>query len=229
MEYLELFKLFSQEYGLWQSSDPRRDVLQSLPDNGNEDEKVFISGYAAQQLMSGEISTIEEAPAKNYAKAKHYSCLYVMCGVSGSGKSTWIEQNLKGYEIISLDEIRKEINGRRDSQKNRGQVIQLAKTRLKEALAAKKNIVWDATNIRKDFRKIVCDMGENYGALITLVVFQIKQSTLRENDRNRKYTVGDEVISNQINRFEWPSNTEAHRMLIIGDKNLELHRLGDFL
>ena len=145
-----------------------------------------------------------------------------MCGISGSGKSTWIKNNLQGFEIISLDDIREEINGKRGDQKSKGQVLQLAKTRLKAALANKRNVVWDATNLRKDFRKIICDFGLKYGALITIVVFQIQEMTLRANNQNRKDVVDGTILSKQIDSFEWPIVSEGHRMLIIGEKGKTL-------
>jgi predicted kinase len=151
-----------------------------------------------------------------------------MCGISGSGKSTWIEKNLADFEVISLDDIRKELNGKRECQKNRGQVLQLAKTRLKKALANKRNVVWDATNIRKDFRSSICELGENYGALVTIVAFQLSEASLRVNNQNRQYAVSDDVIASQLNRLEWPWLTESHRLLIIGDNGLELYRKGTF-
>ena len=176
----------------------------------------------------------EEAVAKNYQGAQEYSHLYVMCGISGSGsgsgsgKSTWISQNLPEFEVISLDEIRTELNGKRDCQKNRGQVLQLAKLRFKTALASKRNVVWDATNIRKDFRKIICDLGLNYGALITIVALQIKEGTLRTNNKNREDVIDDDTIFSQLSKLEWPLFTEGHRMLIIGEKELLLSQKGSF-
>lgn len=228
LDLLEQFRLFAEEYQLWSSKRIEQTIIQPIQESFSPYEQQFINGYAVHQLATGEISMAEEAVAKNYAPAQKYSHLYIMCGMSGSGKSTWIEQNLAGFEIISLDEIRKEINGKRGDQSNLGLVLQIAKKRLKKALAAKTNVVWDATNIRKDFRATIYDLGIRYGALITLVVFHLSEKSLIKNDQNRIYTVGDEVLSDQISKLEWPSVTEAHRMLIIGEKRAELSRFGSF-
>ncbi|MCG7541166.1 AAA family ATPase, partial [Pseudoalteromonas sp. OF7H-1] len=149
-------------------------------------------------------------------------------GVHISGKSSWIAKHLQGFTLVSLDELRGEINGRSTSQKNRGQVLQAAKQKLKKALAAKENVVWDATNLRKDFRKILCDLGCDYGALVTLVVFQQGEVQLRQNNRARARVVPDEVIAQQLKRLEWPSVTEAHRIQVIGEQGQVLWQKGAF-
>ncbi|PNQ54286.1 ATP-binding protein [Vibrio agarivorans] len=152
-----------------------------------------------------------------------------MCGLSGSGKTSWIANNLKGFEVISLDQIRAELNGKRECQKKRGQVLQLAKLRLKRALAAKRNVVWDATNIRKDFRSVLCDLGDNYNALVTIVAFQQKLSRIYENNNKRRHAISYEVLEAQQKKLEWPWRSEAHRMLVIGEKGQDLLRQGTFL
>ncbi|ESP92832.1 AAA family ATPase [Pseudoalteromonas luteoviolacea] len=228
IDLLEQFRLFAEDYELWGRKKPSKPHLDKIQLKPCQSEQVFLDGYAIKQLSHGQINTVEEAIAKNYEPCQKYSNLFVMCGISGSGKSTWIEMNLNGFEVISLDEIRKELNGKRECQKNRGQVLQMAKTRLKKALAGKRNVVWDATNIRKDFRNVICELGENYGALVTIVAFQLTENSLRANNQNRRYAVSDDVISSQLSRFEWPWPTESHRFLVIGDNGLELYKKGTF-
>lgn len=228
VDLLEQFRMFAEDYELWCVEDSTAPILNKVQVKPSVAEQAFLNAYTVHQLAHGQISMPEEAIAKNYEPSQQYSHLYVMCGISGSGKSTWVEQNLDGFEVISLDEIREELNGKRDCQKNRGQMLQLAKSRLKTALANKRNVVWDATNIRRDFRKIICDLGLNYGALITVVAFQVKENSLRVNNRNRKHAVGENVVTSQINKLEWPIFTEGHRLVVIGEKGQELLKQGSF-
>ncbi|KZN56231.1 hypothetical protein N474_13195 [Pseudoalteromonas luteoviolacea CPMOR-2] len=228
LNLLEEFRLFAEDYNLWGQQDPLLTQLPKIQVKAKSIEQTYLNNVAMSQLAAGQISTIEEAIAKNYSACQSYSNLYVMCGISGSGKSTWIEKHLGNFEVISLDSIRQELNGKRACQKNRGQVLQLAKQLLKQALANKRHVVWDATNIRKDFRRIVCDFGRSYGALITLVVFQLSEKSLRVNNQNRRYSVDNKVISEQINKLQWPCFNEAHRLLFIGEKGKELARRGSF-
>lgn len=162
IDLLEQFRLFAEDYELWGIEDPTKSHLSKIQLKSCQSEQVFLDGYAIKQLSHGHISTVEEAIAKNYEPCQKYSHLYVMCGVSGSGKSTWIEKNLDGFEVISLDEI------------------------------------------RKDFRNAICELGENYGALVTIVAFQLTENNLRVNNQNRQYAVSDDVVSSQLNKLEWP-------------------------
>jgi predicted kinase len=187
-----------------------------------------LDGYAIKQLADGDIKLVEEAIAKNYTTCQQYSHCYIMCGISGSGKSTWIANNLVDFEVISLDDIRAEINGKRSCQKSRGQVLQLAKQRFKKALAEKRNLVWDATNTRKDFREPLIELAINYGALVTLVVFQLSAKSLKQYNHNRTFSVSDDVQQNQLKKFEWPWQSQTHRQLVIGEAGQLLYQFGRF-
>ena len=71
-------------------------------------------------------------------------------GISGSGKSTWINSQ-KGYEIVSLDEIRKSMGNVSDQTKNVN-VIEQAVSKIKNLLSQGKNIIYDATNVVSLYR-----------------------------------------------------------------------------
>ncbi|WP_027857896.1 AAA family ATPase [Marinobacterium jannaschii] len=228
LDLLDQFKMFAEEYGVWQDCAPFSTATRSIQVKATVVEQIYLDSYAVRLLIDNDIHMAEEAVSKTYQSSSSYSHLYVMCGVSGSGKSSWIAANLKDFEVISLDEIRRELNGGQESQKNRGRVLQLAKERLKTALAKKRNVVWDATNIRRDFRKVVCDYGRNYGALVTMVVFQLAESILIKRDSERSRSVGRDVISDQIDRLQWPEFSEAHRTMIVGENGKLLSKLGSF-
>ena len=228
IDLLEQYKLFAQDFGLWSQTMNCQRHLVELQVKNDKSQQCYLDNVATYQLVHDEIKTAPQAIAKNYSAGKNYSHLYVTCGVSGSGKSSWIAANLPDFEVISLDDIRGEISGKSDCQKHRGQVLQLAKQRLKFALANKINVVWDATNIRYDFRKIICDLGINYGALVTMVIFQVEEKTLRRNNANRQRNVDDQVIDSQLDKLQWPWPTEAHRTLYIGEKGVKLNHFGKF-
>jgi hypothetical protein len=51
---------------------------------------------------------------------------------------------------------------------------------------------------------------------------------LRLNNRNRKHAVGEDVVTKQINKLEWPNFTEAHRLIVIGEKGRKYLKQGSF-
>ena len=226
LEYLEEFKMFAEEYGVWQTPHAIEGTFLKSLNEDNAVSKAYIYSYALYEVENNLITMPEEAIPRTFSYKRNYSNLVVLCGPSGSGKSTWIKQNCADFDLVSLDEIREEINGNRANQKNRGQVLQLAKERLKACLRKQRNVVWDATNLRSDFRKILCDLGRDYKALVTIATFLLPESVLLSSNRNRDHAVPDEVLLKQLEGYQFPLVGEAHRMCIIGEKGEILYRVG---
>jgi len=219
LEYLDEFRMFAEEYGIWSAPHDLKDEFSVLFTSENKSEKDYIYARALYETEKNIISLPVEAIARSFEHKTQYSNLVVLCGPSGSGKSTWVKRNCEDFILISLDEIRDEINGSRTSQKNRGQILHFAKDRLKDCLRNKQNVVWDATNLRSDFRKILCDFGRDYKALVTLVIFLLPESELFSSNKNREYSVPDEVLLKQIDGYQFPLVDEAHRMYVVGEKS----------
>ncbi|WP_125561614.1 hypothetical protein [Pseudoalteromonas rubra] len=76
----------------------------------------------------------------------------------------------------------------------------------------------------KGFREITHQLGLQYGALITLVAFQQTEA----KNKNSRHTVPGDVLKSQVNRLQWPARSEGHRMMVIGDQEVELSRTGRF-
>lgn len=226
--YLEEFKMFCEDYALWSNTVPWELNSEKIQIKENDISQTYLNNLAYSQWLNGKIFSLEEAISTTYEKVNDHPRLVVCCGLSGSGKSTWIENNVPDYRLVSLDEIREEINGKRDCQKSRGQVLQLAKARLKESLAKRQDVVWDATNLRRDFRDAICLISNNYGALITMVVFQIGYKQIYKNNLDRKHSVPESVIGKQLDSLQWPEFEEAHRLWIVGEKGVCLSTAGSF-
>lgn len=222
LSLLAEFRLFAQEYGFW-DADFRQRLLADVQQKSTDAEQRYVDGYALRELVTRDIALPIEALARTYQRCQQYSHFYLLFGASGSGKSSWIAQQRRDdWLVISLDEIRAEINGQRGNQKNRGQMLQLAKQRLKQALAAGQDVVWDATNIRQDFREPLTTLAVNYGALITMVIFHLDSATLKRQNRQRPHAVSDEVLQQQLAKLQWPQVEESHYQWIIGENGQPL-------
>lgn len=231
IDMLDEFQLFAQEYQLWEASVSTRSLIASwqldkLGANSSPYAFTYIANYALSELTQGIICHPSQILGRTWMHCTNYSQLYIMCGISGSGKSTWIAKHCPQWEIISLDDIRQEINGNRRNQKNSGKVVHLARQRLKQALAAKRNVVWDATNLRFDYRKQLIDIAQNYHALATLVLFHLSPHIVTTQNQQRTYDVPTAVLQQQWASCQWPTAHEAHRQLIIGERGELLMRLG---
>ncbi|WP_087024826.1 AAA family ATPase [Thaumasiovibrio subtropicus] len=218
---LEEFKLFADEYDVWgKAYQPR--TLDSHIKTETPQAQRYLRAMTIADMQNDQVVQEEECLARHFRHKENYAHLVVLCGPSGAGKSTYVSQHFKHYQLISLDEIREEISGNRSSQKSSGQVMQLAKRRLKVALSQKADVVWDATNLRQDFRKIIVDFGKDYHALVTLVVFSCSETALRSGNANRRYSIPDTVLTQQLSKYQFPVVDEAHEYLVIGEKGVEL-------
>lgn len=221
LDYIELFRVFAEEYRLWDNSDPYRQWRQVIDDALGEaagDARDLVLGEAIRDYEVGRISVPEEALARTYPYRDSFPRLVIACGPSGAGKSSWIAKNLPEYEVISLDELRSGIAGRRSDQTHNSQVLQSAQEMLKAALRAQRPVVWDATSLRIDFRKRVAQLGFDYHALVTLALFHTPESALFERNRNRSHPIPEAALARQLEILEWPTPDEAHRIWHIGEE-----------
>lgn len=226
LEHLEMFNLGMAEYAPpgWQETW-RQHFNQALADRppGWRD-RVF--GEAIRATEAGRVQQPEEADFLIYQEKVAPPELVVLCGPSGSGKSTFIERHLGDHEVISLDALREDLAGDRADQALNGAVRQEGKQRLKNALRPGRKVVWDATCLRKDFRSMVCEKGFAYGALVSLVVFQLSPEALAARNKNRQHPVPGAVLKSQLEQWEWPEVDEAHRLLVIDANHRVLGAFG---
>ena len=214
----ELFRLCAEESGIWEVANPYAEWDERIRTQlAGETQKAveYTIAEARRQFESGEIHTPEEAIAKTHGHRGNFAELVITCAPSGSGKSHWIERNLPDHERISLDLIREELTGRRDRLNREGEVMQLAKKRLREALAAKKKVVWDATSLRLDGRSSIVGLGYDYHALTTIVAFATPPDILFKRNKKRSHQIPSSVIEKQLDKLEWPNAYEAHHFITV--------------
>lgn len=198
LELLELFKLYSEELGCF--GQPNTPVI-------SDNQYVQQKGFKA--LINGSIFMPEEADGKFYKHKDNHAELVVMTGLSGVGKSSLIEQNYADHVLISLDEIRAEICKSRQDHTQEDKVLQVAKLRMKTLLAKKQKIVYDATNVRRDFRDKVLSLGSQYDALTSVCFVTDSLENIIKRDSDREHSVGGKIIHYQDDRFEYPEIDEG--------------------
>ena len=165
--------------------------------------------------------------------------LYMMCGVSGSGKSTWAGVYAKIYyaEVFSSDAIRAELFGDENNQKHNSQVFDVLHERVRSTLIQGKDCVYDATNLNRKrriaFLKSLEDI-ENLEKTIIICAAPFSECVARDEGRAR--TVGKEVIYRQISQFEMPLYEEGWDTIVATTKNpmhfeasINLYNLEEYL
>ncbi len=229
--YIEFFKLYCQDYGLWRKNDPYEEWAFFLENRFLKDDRIrkdYILSHAIMDFETSAIKSYHEAQCRPYCYRTSFPELVIMCGPSGSGKSHWLKKHLPSYKIISLDDFREQFcHDSSDQSKNR-ELIAKAKDILKEHLRNGEKIVWDATNLRKDFREMLFNLGALYHALVTLVVFHMSPEEVFQGNNKRNTKIPQDILHQQFLSFEWPSITETHRILFI-DKNCKILHQSGFL
>lgn len=135
--------------------------------------------------------------------------VYLMSAVAGSGKDTWINNNLKDIEVISLDDMRRELKIKSTDKKKNGQVVQAAKEKAREFLREGKSFIWNGTNITRQLRKQLVDLFLTYGADVEIVYIETPYKTLLKQNHNREHKVPENVIEKMIKKLEVPVYSEA--------------------
>lgn len=150
--------------------------------------------------------------------------LYIMCGLSASGKSTTAKTlaEKENCIIVSSDDIRGEIceGGVSDQSKNE-QVFMIFHKRIKENLLKGNNVIADATNITVKSRKAIFNTVKNIDCCkIAYVIIKDYGLCLLDNRKScRKNPVPDEVIYKQMCSFQIPFYEEGFDKIILHDHN----------
>ncbi|MFT9497609.1 AAA family ATPase [Anaerosolibacter sp.] len=125
--------------------------------------------------------------------------LYILIGLPGSGKTTYANKcfHSKDILIVSSDQIRQQITG--SSSFNKGDTaptLQIAQKIIQEALESGLNVVWDATNIYKKWRKDFIKIAKKNNAKVVAIVFNTPVSICvkRNNERTVEKQVPNEII-----------------------------------
>ena len=143
--------------------------------------------------------------------------LIMMCGISGSGKSTIAMRYAltRSAIIYSSDSIREEIYGDENCQKNPGRVFDILHQRVTKALSQGFDVVYDATNLsckrRMNFLKTIAHID----CKKTCVVVVTTPEDIEERMKLRERKVPMEVVHKQMCQFQCPNYYEGWDKIVI--------------
>lgn len=150
--------------------------------------------------------------------------LIILCGISGSGKSTYAAKLavLIGGTIVCPDSLRKEVRGDESDMKADGHIWnELVPLRLREALT-KGHAVFDATQLNPKARKPIIAIGKEMGAQIEAHFFPPDVVKAKEQNLMRLRQVPSEIIDKQSAKWKEPSLDEGFADVIgLHERGLE--------
>lgn len=137
--------------------------------------------------------------------------LFLMIGLPASGKSTLAEQIAKSEdaEIVSSDNIRKELYGDENIQGDNNKVFRILQERIINGLKNNKNMIYDATNISYKTRIAFLQRLNKLEVekIAIMVATPYEDCLIRNAQRERK--VPEEVIKRMYNNFYVPQYFEG--------------------
>lgn len=133
--------------------------------------------------------------------------LWVMVGLSGSGKSSVakeIAENNSNTIIVSLDNICEELTGKVEDQSKNEEVSKVFHKRIRETLENNTNVVADATNITMRSRRAIIENVKSIEChkIVYLIPKPFRQCKI--DNLNRQHPVPEEVLNGQLRKFQIP-------------------------
>ena len=136
--------------------------------------------------------------------------LIVLCGISGSGKSTFAKLlEEQGWNITCPDRIRAFFYGDESIQGDGNKVFQCAFNNMVEHGKQGYDVVFDATNTTKKARKQVITGARPHFDFILCYYFYPSLVKSLNNMQKRERQVPREVVAKQMAQWETPTIDEG--------------------
>jgi putative nucleotidyltransferase with HDIG domain len=144
----------------------------------------------------------------------------VLSGLPGSGKDTWVSQHAGDREVISLDDIRRELDV--DPGDNQSEVVAAAYDRAKALLRRGESFIWNATNVSRILRGKVIDLSAAYKARVRVVYLEPPIPLIRSRNTGRVKRVPERVWERLFDKLDVPTLAEAHSVeYLVGESECE--------
>ena len=133
--------------------------------------------------------------------------LWVMCGLSGSRKSTIAKQLAQEHEntvIVSSDSVREELTGDYENQDHNEEVFKVFHKRIREALENNINVIADATNITMKSRRAILENVKGIDCHKVAYLIPKPFEQCKADNLNRPHQVPEEVLDKQLRKFQIP-------------------------
>lgn len=163
----------------------------------------FPDDHTAYAFLSGR-NISPEYPLYNDT----WGSVTLMSGLPGTGKDTWIRENLPDMPMISLDEIRTE--QKISPTDNQEPVVQLARERARELLRKKQPFIWNATNLTPMTRQKQIHLFCDYGASVEIVYLETTREEQFSRNANRPDAVPEGAVCHMLEKLTPPRRMEAH-------------------
>jgi len=189
-ENLQYWKLLSQEIGCFDRAFP------------------FATDQSRLVYFRSDEPNLHYVPHENFSAR-----VTMICGLPGSGKDTWLAIHRSDLPVVSLDDIRRELDI--EPTDDQGRVVQLASERCREKLRAGDSFAFNATNLLRQTRGRWLSLFADYNAWVELVYVEPPMKCMLKQNHDREHRVPESVIRKLANKVQPPTWMEAHRVVLV--------------
>ena len=112
--------------------------------------------------------------------------LVVLCGASGSGKSTFARRHFAPTEVVSSDQCRALVSDDETDQSVTAAAFELLHSIVGKRLEIGRLTVVDATNAKPEDRKSIVELARRWDVLATAIVFDLSLAACLEHNEQRQ-------------------------------------------
>ena len=146
------------------------------------------------------------------------STVFVMVGLPGAGKNTYIEKNKRPFdEVVSRDDIRAELGYCNEGDKvvlpkeQEDEVTKIFDSRLVQYVKEGKDVWINNINIKRKYRDALKALLKGYP--VEWVYVYVEAPTIEDNERRRP-TFQEGVIRSMIETLDWPQPEEFDEFIV---------------
>ena len=161
----------------------------------------FADAFSERAYLSGRLAQPQPLYDDTWGE------VILMCGLPGTGKDTWIRDNVPHLPVVSLDDIRRELGEAPDAYE--GRVKHTAQARAQAYLRQRQPFVWNATNLKKEYRQGHIRLFEQYGARVRIVYLETDWAKRTQRNLDRPGAVPESVVERMLSTAVPPAPSEA--------------------
>ena len=136
-----------------------------------------------------------------------------MSGLPTAGKDRWLAKHSGDRVIVSLDELRSELNVVPTA--SQGPIVAAARDRARVALRAGAPLIWNATNLSRDIRRGLIDLFADYRARVSIIYFETSAMEVRRRNAERERPVPGRAMARMLEHWAPPDITECHDLQVL--------------
>jgi predicted kinase len=184
---LALFREYVQEQGCWQ---------QPYPFASDHGRFIYFTNSSTHP---------------DYVPYDDTTCeVSLLSGLPGAGKDTWLARMPLPQPVISLDDLRAEMDVRPGD--NQGRVTAAARQQARTYLRQGQDFIWNATNVTQPLRRRLISLFTGYKARVRIVYRETSWPELLRRNRERPQPIPESVLTTLLPKLNVPDKTEARQV-----------------